>query len=565
MSTILEVSFYNSFLLRKVVGTTKAQGGTNGGQACWPGLPTNPPNFPAFPAFASPEVVNAIDLSNYNYFLEEARIEGGFNNSQTELGPRAYLYSELKEQEILPATIIYSGIFNSTTQFNQTNVFSVGENITRNLDPRYASIQYMFASDTNLDVFQENKVSRALIDKDAIYSASGGGTLTSAAAVIGTLTPYVGDYGISKNPESFAHFGYRRYFTDAYRGKVMRLSRDGLTEISGYGMKDFFRDKLGSLNDELRSVFSKVTINSANSPTNAPTYEVIATDGGFLNLELGMVLEGFSNSPTIIALTNYTSTSVTISLSSEVTIASEDQKLRFYKLVKDRVIAGYDNYADEYLLSIQPAVINSEFPEGFKTLAYDDFVKGWTSFYSYKPDAIQSFKKNFYTTNKKDVYLHYASSSRHANFYGTQYDSSIEFILNPSPSIVKNFLTVNYEGSNGWQIDSFNSDTTGEDNYNNVYISFNDSSRQVPSYSMGLYSDPITGQPQRAGFDRKENYYVANLINTTPAQQGEVSFGANISGIRGYLATVKISTDLDTNRGGPKELYAVGSKFIQSS
>ena len=30
----------------------------------------------------------------------------------------------------------------------------------------------------------------------------------------------------------------------------MRLSNDGLTEISQYGMKDFFRDKLSEINDE---------------------------------------------------------------------------------------------------------------------------------------------------------------------------------------------------------------------------------------------------------------------------------------------------------------------------
>jgi len=560
MSTIVEVSFYNSFLLRKVVGS-RQQGVTDGAVCVWPGDVNNPVNYPAFPIFASAEVVQGNDLSNYNWFVEESRIKGGFNNSQTELGPRAYLYSELKDTEILPSTIIYSGIFNSTTQFNRTNVFSVGENITRNLDPRYSSIQYMFASDTNLDVFQENKVSRALIDKDAIYSASGGGTLTSAAAVIGTLTPYVGDYGISKNPESFAYFGFRRYFTDAYRGKVMRLSRDGLTEISSYGMKDFFRDNLGSLNDEWKNVFYKGLV--SNIVTNG--YDITLTGPDILNIELGMVLEGFANSPTVINLSDYTSTSVNVTLSSAITTPSEDYKVRFYKFEKDKVTAGYDNYADEYLLSIQPASASSLFPDGFKTLAYDDSVKGWTSFYTYKPNVVQSFKKNFYTTDNKDLYLHYSPSANYSNFYTVQHDSSVEFIFNSSPSIVKNFLTVSYEGSNGWQVDYFKSGDTGQDLFNNNYINYNDSTNFVRSYSMGLYNDSITGQPKRAGFDRKENYYVANLINSSSIQPGEVSYGANISGIRGYIANVKVSTDLDTNRGGPKELYVVGTKFVQSS
>ena len=36
---------------------------------------------------------------------------------------------------------------------------------------------------------------------------------------------------------------FRMYFTDRQRGKVLRLSQDGLTPISDVGMKSFFRDE----------------------------------------------------------------------------------------------------------------------------------------------------------------------------------------------------------------------------------------------------------------------------------------------------------------------------------
>jgi hypothetical protein len=70
---------------------------------------------------------------------------------------------------------------------------------------------------------------------------------TTSNVVIGAIQPYAGEFGISTNPESFAVYGYRKYFTDANQGSVLRLSQDGLTEISNYGMYDFFRDQLGSL------------------------------------------------------------------------------------------------------------------------------------------------------------------------------------------------------------------------------------------------------------------------------------------------------------------------------
>ncbi|GAH30733.1 unnamed protein product, partial [marine sediment metagenome] len=85
-----------------------------------------------------------------------------------------------------------------------TNVFSVGQDIIKSVDPANGSIQKLYAEDTNLIVFQERKVNRALIDKDAIYSAEGGGSVTSSNLVIGQIIPYAGNFGISKNPESFA-------------------------------------------------------------------------------------------------------------------------------------------------------------------------------------------------------------------------------------------------------------------------------------------------------------------------------------------------------------------------
>ena len=75
----------------------------------------------------------------------------------------------------------------------------------------------------------------------------GGGTVTSSNLVIGVIQPYAGNFGISKNPESFAVYGYRKYFTDKNKNSVLRLSMDGLTEISNYGMVDYFRDEFGKL------------------------------------------------------------------------------------------------------------------------------------------------------------------------------------------------------------------------------------------------------------------------------------------------------------------------------
>ena len=86
--------------------------------------------------------------------------------------------------------------------------------ITRTVDPAKGTIQLLYAEDTNLIIFQEYKVNRALIDKDAIYTAEGQPLTTSSNLVIGQVQSYAGEYGIATNPESFAVYGYRKYFTE---------------------------------------------------------------------------------------------------------------------------------------------------------------------------------------------------------------------------------------------------------------------------------------------------------------------------------------------------------------
>ena len=61
-------------------------------------------------------------------------------------------------------------------------------------------------------------------------------------------------------------------------------------------------------------------------------------------------------------------------------------------------------------------------------------------------------------------------------------------------------------------------------------------------------------QPLHAGFDRKENRYVANLVNASAGQRGEVVYGGQVSGIKGYFATVQLSTDNVTDPGGMKRI-----------
>ena len=199
-------------------------------------------------------------------------------------------------------------------------------------------------------------------------------------------------------------------------------------------------------------------------------------------------------------------------------------------------------------------------------------------FYSYKPSQSFSIRNQHYTTSRSSLFLHNAQNNIYNTFYGVSTPSSIDFTFNPQVSNSKVFNTVNYEGSNGWQVNSFVSDETGPGNYSSISGFTTDTTVQVLSYTQGAYDSsvpPLTGaaaltstaiQPIfRAGFYRKENKYCANLINNSPVAEGEIVFGNQISGIKGFFANVKISTDTTTDPNGFKELFAVSSNYTFSS
>jgi len=212
--------------------------------------------------------------------VESNRIRDDFNAVTIDKGVKASMpLAEQYEEERKGSGLIFSGIYNSTSGINRTNQFIQAEPITKDLNPVNGSIQKLFARDTDLVTFCENKVFKILAKKDALFNADGNTNVTSNQAVLGQSIPFSGEYGISRNPESFASESYRVYFTDKDRGAVLRLSKDGLTPISNAGMKDWFRDNLryakvliGSHDD--RDDQYNLTIETSDQDANEKAYTV---------------------------------------------------------------------------------------------------------------------------------------------------------------------------------------------------------------------------------------------------------------------------------------------------
>ena len=382
------------------------------------------------------------------FHVEESRIKGGFNNSAVDYGVRAHITDDsYKGEEVRSNTLIYSGIYNSRTGVNNTNQFPIDKPITLSVDIQQGGIYKLFAEDQLLNIFQEEKVRYVPVNKDIIYTAEGIPLSTSTNVFLGDVVSYGTNYGIGKNPESFAYYAGRKYFVDKPKGAVLRLSRDGITEISNYGMRGYFRD----------------------------------------------VLRGATYIPGM-----------------------------------------WDVYNKDYVVSIQGGSEDV-------TLSFDEAVNGWTSRYSYIPQLGGSLDGKFYTFKNCDLYEHYSNTLQN-NFYGTQYDSNVELIFNQNPSANKNFLTISYEGSKTWNISNVEAEQdTG----------ITDTAQDIATYNANNQDLIISG------FKLYDGKFYSNLMNNSTAKNGEVLFGGDVSGIKGYFAKMKINTDATTYQ----ELFSVSTNY----
>ena len=209
------------------------------------GVQTNPAN--EINIHGAQNMVEWWNCFSFGNGVESNRIRDDFNAVQIDKGPIvSTVLAEQYKEERRGSGMIFSQIFNSTSGINRLNQFIQAETITKDLNPYYGTIQKFNTRDTDITVCCEDKILRVLSNKDALFNADGNMNITSNTSVLGQAIPYVGEYGISTNPESFASYGFRAYFSDKNRGVVLRLSRDGLTEISGTGMADYFKDSLAA-------------------------------------------------------------------------------------------------------------------------------------------------------------------------------------------------------------------------------------------------------------------------------------------------------------------------------
>lgn len=167
--------------------------------------------------------------------------------------------------------IIYSQIYNASSNIDASNQFILADKIVKKLNRSHGQINSLIARNNDVIALCEDKILKILSSgKDALFNADGNMQLTSSTNVLGQSIPFVGDFGC-QNPESIALDEYRIYFVDKARGAVLRLSRDGMTEISSNGMDNWFDEQLERTKHVVGS------FDDSKSEYNITLHEVVST------------------------------------------------------------------------------------------------------------------------------------------------------------------------------------------------------------------------------------------------------------------------------------------------
>ena len=154
MAATIEIKYFNTFWLKKVANLTAQAVAPVFNEA--PAVGVKGTNLPREYNVSGTTYLVTYNNTSPDWYIEESRIRGGYNNTSVDLGAKAYLVEDFPQSQHRFNSLIYSGIYNSRTGVNNTNQFPVGESITKSADPAYVSIQKLYAEDTNLIIFQED-------------------------------------------------------------------------------------------------------------------------------------------------------------------------------------------------------------------------------------------------------------------------------------------------------------------------------------------------------------------------------------------------------------------------
>jgi hypothetical protein len=298
-------------------------------------------------------------------------------------------------------------------------------------DIRYGSIQRTYSEDDRVESYYELKTSWRLVEKSIIYDAQGTPNITKSDEILSAESFYKGDYGIAKNPESFAVYQGQRYHTDANKGVVVRLTESGYDPIVDKMIRyfsDIFKTRVNfGAPFRVWGVFDidhkeyVLCFEEAQRTVTVEETEVFV-DGGIV-----------SATDSIIGLGD--TSGISQGVSSRTDIPEEPV---------ENINNGTSSRSESVTYTLEPV-----------TIAFAKEKNRWVEHYDWHPECVGSANIGVVSYKNGELYVH-DTNETYNNFYGVQYDSEITFISNEDPSSKKVYQDIYTESTHAWSVEASN-------------------------------------------------------------------------------------------------------------
>lgn len=437
--------------------------------------------------------------NNYKlFFVEDYSASDFFTSKSTSIG-RPHVVQPNASTVFRKASVTYSDAFIVDSQYLGLSSFNPSLANFYDFEYRHGSIKQLIGDDDRMYVIQERKAGWAPVGRNIIESTEGVQSITLSRNVIGVANYYQGDYGINNNPESLSFDRGKVYFCDVRSGKVIRISRDGISLISEEYMDAFFKDKFKFITSQ--SSFKKVVCG-----TDLEADEYIISVGSISNADVSVTDGVTTYTYNVQTTTSGTSVVAGVEFDDDDLFTFNTEIREFQDLCDefddslnaivylDKIIDGQPVYVGEefigqsgliygvatntsydFFVTISLNLSTGEFTFtnacgdfsatiGSSTALGNDFTVGydlsgsvWNTFYSYRPESIACVDDTLFTFYLGTMYKHDDSALR-STYYGTSYDTSIEVISNLNPSMVKSYESISLEGTSAWAAEVTNTD-----------------------------------------------------------------------------------------------------------
>lgn len=269
----------------------------------------------------------------------------------------------------------------------------------------------------------------------------------------------------------------------------------------------------------------------------------------------------------------------------------------FFNPSMDRFVSGFDPDDNVYYVTGTSQTLRSN----NTTYSYDVGIGKWQSRCSFIPDFYGFVNNLMLTFKEQGGHIHSHDSATFNSFYGTGYDSSVSVFSKLSPSRVKIFNALSYEGSAGnWDVvgntdittdlsQETGSITSWRENEGSYYAaiprdkSSNSTSEEIHIGDLTLDSGttytvtgarlnrlpiPLSVDLIIAGETRQVTAYTATTITfntalSSPTTNMKLELKGEGDAIRGHFSKIKLTLP-SADAGTKQELYCINTHITDS-